>query len=366
MVSKRLNQITEFLTKYIFLKVGFKLLSLFSRALETGFHLNLGYQLTQLSTFPKNSIYINSPHFLRINLEQPNIMGESTFLNPFADGVAIILQGAVGEKTKLLSTIISRYRNLYPLAHIILSTWESENTNFFQTTPNLHLVKSVRPKNPGISNVNLQLISTQAGIAYAEKLGCEYVIKSRSDQMLLNSTFLIKLHEVVENDLNKTENPRLVISSFNTFCFRKYSISDMFTFGQIKTMKDFWFAPLDVRESSENLFVGITNNDSWSKLRIAENYISSLYLEKMGMVLDFTFEQYYKALYDYFVVIDAQDLGQTWTKYTYFNPVYNLNNFPHSRSEVTSAIWGSLPALSQNLLNAAATFDYDISLSTAI
>jgi hypothetical protein len=339
------------------LAVGFKLLNRFCKIIQSRLGLNLGYQLTRLSIKPENFPRPSAPHFLSINLEPPRIDDDSTLLNPFGDKIAIVLQGAVDNKSHSLSSIISRYQNLYPLAHIILSTWEDENTDFLQFSEKFHLVKSNKPRNPGIANVNLQIASTCAGIELAEALGCQYVIKSRSDQMLLNSTFLINLYEIVHKHSTQKNNLKLVISSFNTFCFRKYSISDMFTFGEISEMKNFWFIPLDSRVSSELSLVDITDKESWCKLRVAENYISCLYLEKKGLTLDFTFQQYYKALSDYFVVVDAQELGQTWTKYTSFNPVYNLNNFPHSRSEVTSAIWKSLPLLHQNLASAALKID---------
>ena len=357
MVSKRIDRIRAHSLQSIYLRVGFNFLDRFSKITQSRFGLNLGYQLTRLSMNPENSLRTNTHHFLNINLEPPRIDYDSSLLNPFGDKIAIVLQGAVDNKSNSLSSIISRYQSLYPLAHIILSTWEDENTDFLQSTEKLHLVKSIKPRNPGIANVNLQIVSTRSGIELAEALGCQYVIKSRSDQMLLNSTFLINLYEIVDKNSTQINNLKLVISSFNTFCFRKYSISDMFTFGEISEMKNFWFIPLDPRDSFELSLIDISDNESWCKLRVAENYISCLYLEKWGLTLDFTFEQYYEALSDYFIVIDAQELGQTWTKYTSFNPVYNLNNFPHSRSEVTSAIWKSLPILQRDLASVAVKFD---------
>ena len=357
MVPKRLDRIKAWSLQSIYLRVGFNLLNRFSNFLESRLGLNLGYQLTRLSIAPENSLRANTPHFLSINLEMPRIDCDSNLLNPFGANIAIVLQGGVGKSSNSLRLIISRYQSLYPLAHIILSTWEDENTDFLQPSENLHLVKSIKPQNPGIANVNLQIFSTRSGIELAEELGCQYVIKSRSDQMLLNSTFLINLYEIVVKNSSQLKIPRVVISSFNTFCFRKYSISDMFTFGEIAEMRNFWFIPLDPRDSSEIPRMDISDKDSWCKSRVAENYISCLYLERRGLVLDFTFEQYYKALSDYFDVIDAHELGQTWTKYTSFNPIYNVNNFPHSRSEVTSAIWKSLSTSYRDLADTAVKFD---------
>jgi len=340
-----------------FLRIGFKFIDRFCSVLESHFGLVLAYRLTNINSTLETFSNVKNAHFLEINLGAPCIANNTKLLNPFGDQVAIILQGAIGNNQNTLASVISRYRLLFPLARIILSTWENENTDCVQSIENIHVIKSILPTNPGISNINLQLVSSRVGIELADQLGCKYVIKSRTDQMLLNSTFLVSLHGLVSDKSEHLKESRIVISSFNTFCFRKYSISDMFTFGPIDEMKKFWFVPMDSREPKEIGSIKLADKDSWSRLRVAENYISSLYLENKGLVLDFTYEQYFKALTEYFIVIDSADLGQSWSKYTHFNPVYNENNFPHSRSEVTSAIWRSLPTNCFELARTALTFE---------
>jgi hypothetical protein len=357
MVSERVTHPKVSPLGSFFLRIGFKVIDHFCSVLERRFGLVLGYRLTNITSSVETFSKVKNAHFLEINLGAPSIANNTKLLNPFGDQVAIILQGAIGNNQKTLASVISRYRLLFPFARIILSTWENENTDFVQSIENIHVIKSIQPTNPGISNTNLQLVSSRVGIELADQLGCKYVIKSRTDQMLLNSTFLVSLHGFVSDKSEHLKESRIVISSFNTFCFRKYSISDMFTFGPIDEMKKLWFVPLDSRDPKEIRSIKLDDKDSWSRLRVAENYIFSLYLENKGLVLDFTFEQYFKALTEYFIVIDSADLGQSWSKYTHFNPIYNQNNFPHSRSEVTSTIWRSLPTIGSELARTARSLE---------
>ena len=127
--------------------------------------------------------------------------------------VGIVIQGPIIPRTTL--EICMFYKKIYPQVRIVLSTWESEDTEPFQRFQDerFAVIKSIKPDVSGSKNINLQISSSIAGINHLKDQGCSYILKTRTDILLGNSSFLnylLWMH-------SKGKPHALVFSSFNSF-----------------------------------------------------------------------------------------------------------------------------------------------------
>lgn len=88
------------------------------------------------------------------------------------------------------------------------------------------------------------------GLEEGEKLGCEYAIKTRTDQRFYSTNLsrdLFNLLKIYPPSPNYNMHSRLIALSFNSFKYRYYGISDMFLFGNTQDMLKYWNSPLDTK-----------------------------------------------------------------------------------------------------------------------
>ena len=88
--------------------------------------------------------------------------------------VGIILQGAVSDWTK---KIIEEYQQNFPDSHILLSTWNTENTSDISCD----IIKLEPPNDP--CHINHQIIGSREGL---KKINSEIIMKCRTDQFIHN------------------------------------------------------------------------------------------------------------------------------------------------------------------------------------
>jgi hypothetical protein len=239
--------------------------------------------------------------------------------------VGIVIQGPIIPRTTL--EICMFYKKIYPQVRIVLSTWESENTEPFQgfQDERFAVIQSAKPKAPGPSNINLQIASTIAGINQLRDQGCNYILKTRTDTLLGNSSFLnylIWMH-------SKGKQNALVFSSFNSFLFRFFSPSDQVMFGDVTDIARFWSIDL-VPDDQE--------------IDFPEGYLFKNYLELNGYETREELTNYLIALRDYAVIADHEQLGQIWNKgaYTALNYRWRGEKFPNRMTQLSTWHWEML------------------------
>ena len=148
---------------------------------------------------------------------------------------------------------VKRYRLVYPKVHIILSTWDDtdanllENFNKYSESDKFHIIINKKPDCVGWGNTNLQIISTKAGIALANRLTCTHVLKTRTDQIFGSFSFLEQLLQY-QNYFNlnipSILNKRIIVGSSGSFRMRPFCVSDFFSFGTLYDMALMWSLPL--------------------------------------------------------------------------------------------------------------------------
>jgi hypothetical protein len=241
---------------------------------------------------------------------------------PASDLIGIVVQGPWVEDGRFTADTLLRYRAAFPSAAIVYSGWLEDELASRGTSRALADAWqfSERPQNPGPANINLQMKSASAGISQARELGCTHVLKTRSDQRLysLDALTLLKrsLDAFPANIEGESETGRLVVTSLNSFRYRMYGPSDMLTFGAASDVARYWNAPEDTRAQD---FVGNSARLSvaeHSRLKIAEVYLATTYLESCGVPLEWTLDHSLQVLRDFFCVVDASQLGLYWPKYT--------------------------------------------------
>jgi len=249
---------------------------------------------------------------------------------------AIVLQGPIKKEDDFTYESVKLYRLLYPECKIILSTWESEEEqkDRFEELGAIVLLNTP-PEKPGFANCAYQTVSSIEGIRKAKELGCERVCKTRTDQRfhLPNLFFFMeKLLEQFPIKIETTQKKRIIAVSTTTLSFRVYNTCDMFIYGDIEDVKNYFDCPLDTREWGKDSYVEWINAEQFGRLRFAEAWFVSYYLEKLGFELKFTLEDsdYYRN--ELFIIVDGSTIDLLWQKYNddeYKDREYNSSGYDH-------------------------------------
>ena len=118
------------------------------------------------------------------------------FINPGyeVDDAAIVIQGPIEYKDNYTITTAQLYRQWYPNAPIIISTWKNEPTDEFREECKkigVVLLENELPERVG-DTVNYQLESSRQGVEYAKKnTSVKFALKCRTDQRINRSDFLM-------------------------------------------------------------------------------------------------------------------------------------------------------------------------------
>jgi hypothetical protein len=274
-----------------------------------------------------------------------NSKNYNEFPNPYGSNIAIVLQGPIVSKNSITLRIIQHYFVRYPEVCIVVSTWEdtaaSDIAPFVELAKKekIRLVLNPDPEYPGVFNINRQIISSRNGLSSVLE-DFEYAIKSRTDQVFIAPRFMNHLQTLLNRYSNNFfDQEKIVISSFNTFAFRLYGASDMFQFGKTKNLFDYWNQPLDNRDISDLTKVS-PNLKEEARKRIAEVYLNTNYfIEKLKKEPNYEFIESLDFIAHYFIVADANSLGQKWFKYTNLSNRWGVGKFPNRSYEMTHIDW---------------------------
>jgi hypothetical protein len=232
--------------------------------------------------------------------------------------VGIVLQGPIVVADDFTVETVRIYRRLFPDADVIVSTWDTEATDVIRRLEQtgVTLIKSTPPVNPGPANINYQLTSSSAGVRAAHRRGCEYVLKTRTDQRMYAPSalaFLLAACRRFPVTTPYSQRARLVGCSLNTFKYRMYDVSDMLLFGDTEDMMRYWNAPLDSR-GPDSVPAGDSLRD-FSRWNVCEVYLVTQFLERIGRPLAWTLEDSYRVFAEHFCIVDRESIDLFWIKY---------------------------------------------------
>jgi hypothetical protein len=241
------------------------------------------------------------------------------------ESIGVVIQGPIVKK--LTFKMCSYLMRVYPRVKVVLSTWEDEDVSEFKNLigENFEICQSKKPSNIGPSNINLQILSTIAGIKSLSKFECTHILKTRTDVFLGNPQFLNYL-----SWMKRKGNPQaIVFSSFNSFLFRLYSPTDQVMFGTAADITRYWSIDLVNQEEIVD---------------IPERYLFQKYLKLNGFEAIESFSSYLASLKKFAVIADHEQLGQVWNKgvFTSLSFRWRGNTFPNLMSPLSAWLWESI------------------------
>lgn len=237
--------------------------------------------------------------------------------------LAIVMQGPIITIDDFTLNTFKLYKYNFPNTLLILSTWNDQPSSILHQFEHLgvQVVINSKPDYSGISNINLQIVSSKAGIERARNMGAEYALKTRTDQRMYApniAEFLYNTtqHFPVRGDFKK-QQMRIVGCCLNTFKHRMYGLSDMFIYGHIEDMWLYWNVELDQRVfTADEIKEAGVSLESFARWRACEVYLATEFLTKIGRDLNWTLEDSWAAFSDNFCVIDSSHLDLFWNKYS--------------------------------------------------
>lgn len=242
-----------------------------------------------------------------------------SYSNP---SIAIILQGPILRQNDFTLETVKLYHRYYPACPIVVSTWDDEPETIIKEITeigsNVFVVQSKKPENRGWGNINYQRRSSCAGINFAESLGCEYTLKSRTDQRIYSSNSMLFFKSLIDMfplKVKTSARGRIAVCGLSTIKNRLYNICDMLLFGYTEDIKRYFSPPETDKMPEDNPPDEFLHPVEYAMFRPGEIFFASHYIESLGYRLRWTFEDSDYFRNELFVVFDAENIDLFWPKY---------------------------------------------------
>lgn len=264
------------------------------------------------------------------------IMPKDTSLIPILNGLnqsssfAIIMQGPLCQKDDMTANSIKFYKKAYPLSKIIVSTWKDESEEYIRKITELGavVVQSERPSCSGIMNVNYQLTSSLVGVEKAKEMGCEFAVKTRTDQRICKPFIFDSMISAIKLfPGGEGQKGRLVtLGVCDGGMFTPYFTCDFLYLGYVDDLLSLFSAPFDNREDDKNLRDSnrlLTRRQLAEQTRAPEIYILKHYCKDfLKLNGEDTVKEHWNVTKNYLICYGMNDVNLLWNKY---DRLYNLN-----------------------------------------
>lgn len=243
--------------------------------------------------------------------------------------LAIVMQGPIRTENDYTVKTLEYYKEMYPDALVIVSTWNDEDESVIQKIKSCAdaIVLSEKPKYSGHLNINFQLVNTYAGIKKARDMGAKYIAKTRTDQCISKPhvfEYMVNLLSSFPSGRKITQKNRMITLSMNYGnMFFPYFMSDFMYLSTTEEMMKMFSVELDQRprfimpeQSSRRAYA--------EAMDAPEVYIMKHYLMKLGYRGDDTIEDYWDAVKQSLICVDIKTLGLDWPKYDSKYPLHSF------------------------------------------
>lgn len=266
--------------------------------------------------------------------------------------MAIVMQGPLPVADNFTYETFAIYRRHMPDVHLILSTWADTPEQHLAPMRDLgvELVLCEKPENPGLFNINMQLVSAGAGIRKAVENGALWVMKTRVDQRLYNPNVMAELATMAKTfpaSGGFDQKYRIFGIGYGSLKYAPYHVTDQTLFGHADDMLKYWTPPL--REDKAPPHFPSTAHDIYNQVPIGEesrfaapeSYIASQYLTRIGRDLDWTIQDTWAAYRECFCFVDYQTTDFFWQKSQIWTRLELLHRYDviWTRHEMTFAHW---------------------------
>jgi WavE lipopolysaccharide synthesis len=242
-----------------------------------------------------------------------------------AEPVTIVMQGPVVTENDFTLETLRLYGKHAPECRRILSTWKETPRPVLEAiaAEGVELVLSDKPANPGLYNVNLQLVGAASGVRAAVAGGAEWILKTRTDQRLYGEStlgFLVGLAKTFPVRGSYDQRYRVIGLGQGSLKYAPYHLTDQTVFGHAEDLLKYWTPPL--REAplpshwpaSQQEFTFRVPIGELCRSGAAECYFASQFLTRIGRPLAWTLEDSWAAYRDHFCVVDYATSDFYWVK----------------------------------------------------
>lgn len=256
-----------------------------------------------------------------------DIQNKITIPRAYPNGeLAVVLQGVIETKDNFTLETVHFYKQIFPGAIIIISTWDFTPNDILEPFKALGceivINKSFKPS--GYHNVNFQLKTSLEGAKRAKELGAKYVLKNRTDLRIyepFSYEYLKGLLKSMPITNNKTPLKERIITleGYSGQMFFPQWIQDYIFFGQADDLILLFDQPIDNRP---NIYIKRTSLKTGRDLcesNPPEIYITNSFFSKY-FSLNNNVKEYWEIIGDYFIVINLADLNVLWrSKYEFYS-----------------------------------------------
>jgi hypothetical protein len=229
----------------------------------------------------------------------------------------IVIQGPVGSNSELkyLKDSLNILRSNYRGVKIVLSTY-IEYKNYVDQLDNKLLDHIILLNlNDYVNNFERQVASSSIGLLQAKTWGTPFAIKLRTDQKLRNPVCLQLFETLLEEfkDAKTASKTRIIFGSYNSWLYRPFGLSDMFTAGSTEELNKYW----NFNDDVTNFQIKFNHSPGWLKNGVLffESFLSMRFLNFYNFPFcEDKFQDSADALRNYFIVVDSTSIGQEWLK----------------------------------------------------
>ena len=168
------------------------------------------------------------------------------------DDAAIVMQGPIEYRNDYTITTARLYREWYPNAPIIISTWKNEPTDAFREECkriNVIILENNLPIEEGVHNVNYQIESSFRGLEYVRKNRlAKYSLKCRTDQRLNRTDFFVYFKNLLKAFPNNGEKLKDRIIVFSVSDWIPFFCCDFCYFGQTEDVYKIFDIPMQTNK----------------------------------------------------------------------------------------------------------------------
>jgi WavE lipopolysaccharide synthesis len=244
------------------------------------------------------------------------------------ENITMVMQGPLYPDYNYTLETLAIYTKIYPGCKLILSTWNDTPRDQLDSIKALgvELVLSEKPEDPGLFNVNMQLVCTANGVKKAHANGAEWIVKTRTDQRMTNadalSYLMVSAKAFPVGPVGKVTKQKYRIFGIGhgSLMYAPYHVTDQTLFGHADDMLLYWTPPLrstpkaeDKGQSAAELFAERTILELCQHSS-PEMYFAIQFLAKLGRPVTWTVEDSWAAYRDHFCFVDYTSTAFHWVK----------------------------------------------------
>jgi len=302
---------------------------------------------TKLNLTKRNSlfpVFIKSEHFFKTvhyNLKdlrvQENLL--SNHLDYSLNNLVVIVAGPLIKHLDFTYVNLERFRKFFPTQRIIFSTDSVINNKLIERFKNINIEvmqNNVIPPDPDERLKNLRSQASNVNKAL-QSITDEnsFVLRVRSDQIFIKENFIYKL--LAYNNAYNKDKSKVIKLSMNSYINRNFSTSDMFMFGPICLLREYWSI------NEDNIIQSVDQLEKYSNLVFPESILDSCFFNKKFGFYPTTNKDYLKLLKNNYLIVDESNIIVLW--YGDFS-IKSETSYQESRKlvEITHADWLAIQA----------------------